>query len=279
MRRLWHEASRRLRGHRRTAAMIAAARLTVCLLLLLCGSLMQTRLLRGADFTGEPNLWDVFLPCCLLASVLAATPLRVQTAAMIGSDAGILDENDIGFLERSSRLWLWLRALHIRLLGGFSLILSAMPALVLLIAALAADPAGAGGAASAADGSASADACGGIGLAAAAGICGIYRAPVLLSEDAAYCGGEGYAAELPRDAPADLRNRDDAAAGAAVGAAAGNGCICAPDAADRRAAARKPGLAAHTAAAFRQIRRAGAARCAIMQQRYYIEYRRNAVCK
>lgn len=135
MRRLWHEASRRLRGHRRTAAMIAAARLTVCLLLLLCGSLMQTRLLRGADFTGEPNLWDVFLPCCLLASVLAATPLRVQTAAMIGSDAGILDENDIGFLERSSRLWLWLRALHIRLLGGLSLILSAMPALVLLIAA------------------------------------------------------------------------------------------------------------------------------------------------
>ncbi len=135
MRRLWHEASRRLRGNRRSAALIAAVRLSVLLMLLLCGSLAQRMLLRDADFTGTPNLWDAFLPGCLLLSLIAATPLRVQTVMQLGRITGLLDENDIGFLERSSRLWLWLRALHVRMLCGLCLILSAMPALVLLTAA------------------------------------------------------------------------------------------------------------------------------------------------
>ncbi|MBQ8920584.1 MAG: hypothetical protein IJ060_00265 [Oscillospiraceae bacterium] len=132
---LWHEAARRLRGHRRDASLIAAVRLSVLLLLLLCGRTAQVRLLPDADFTGAVNLWDLFLPCCLLFSLLAATPLRAQTIMQLGAITGLLDENDIGFLESSSRMWLWLRALHARLLGGFMLLLSAIPALAALVAA------------------------------------------------------------------------------------------------------------------------------------------------
>ena len=135
MTRLWHEASCRLRSHRRSASLTAAARLTVFLLYLLCGTLLQRLLLFETDFSGMPNLWDLFLPLCLAASVLFATPLRMQTVWELGGMSGLLDENDLGFLGSSSRFRLWLKAIRLRLFCGISLILSVMPALVLLIAA------------------------------------------------------------------------------------------------------------------------------------------------
>ncbi|MBR6106464.1 MAG: hypothetical protein IKQ39_00485 [Oscillospiraceae bacterium] len=135
MRRLWHEASQRLRGKRRSAAVLGAARLTVFLFCLFCGSIVQRLLLCADTFTAGPNRWDLFLLCVPAASLLFVTPLRMQTAWQLGLLSGLLDENDNGFLSGSSALWLWARAIIVRLLSGICLIVSAAPALVLLMAA------------------------------------------------------------------------------------------------------------------------------------------------
>lgn len=140
MRGLWHEAVRRLRMHRRAASVIGAARLITAILCLLSGVLIQNRLtalniLHANPFSGSPNLWDLFLPAALLTAMLAVTPLRMQTAWQLGRISGTMDENDLGFLACSSSLWLWSRALLVRLTAGCILILSALPALLLYAAA------------------------------------------------------------------------------------------------------------------------------------------------
>lgn len=135
MRRLWHEASQRLRGKRRSAAVLGAARLTVFLFCGICGSVIQRLLLPADTFGAGPNLWDLFLPAVLLASLLCVTPLRMQTAWQLGVLSGLLDENDNGFLSCSSSLWLWMRAIAVRLLSGICLTVSAAPALVLMMTA------------------------------------------------------------------------------------------------------------------------------------------------
>ena len=135
MKRVWHEATRRLRGKRRSAAGAAAAQLAVFLAGAVSGSIVQRLLLRTDSFRGAPNRWDLFLPCFLLGVLICVTPLRVQTAWHFGLLSGLLDENDHGFLADSSRLWLWWRAVRVRLLSGICLIVSAAPALMLIIAA------------------------------------------------------------------------------------------------------------------------------------------------
>lgn len=126
--------------HRRAASVIGAARLITAILCLLSGVLIQNRLtalpfLHIGKFGGAPNLWDIFLPCTLLTALLAVTPLWVQTSWQIGRISGTMDENDLGFLACSSSLWLWSRALLVRLAAACVLILSAFPALLLYAAA------------------------------------------------------------------------------------------------------------------------------------------------
>ena len=134
---VWHEASRRLRGHRGTAAMLAGCRITVCAVWLFSSSFLQKRLLASADFSGMPNLWDCFLPIVLTVGLLFLTPLRVQTVWQLGTLSGVLDENDNGFLASCSHLWLWTRAFCLRLLSGICLVVSTAPALLLALSAKA----------------------------------------------------------------------------------------------------------------------------------------------
>ena len=137
---LWHDAARRLRGQRRSAAVIGTAGYIAAFLCVLSGCMIQGLL--NADIlsvnkyaSGSPNLWDVFLISGMLTAVLALTPLRMQSAWAIGSMTGTLDRNDLGFLACSGSVWLWGRAIAVRLLSGTVLLLSAVPSLLLYVAA------------------------------------------------------------------------------------------------------------------------------------------------
>ncbi len=127
MKRLWHEAGRRLKPHRRSAAVIGAALTVVSMLCLLAGSVTQHILPRA--------LQSWHLAGALLTALLACAPLRMQCSWQIGRLTGTLDENDLGFLACSSSLWLWSRAALLRLAADLLLIVSALPAFLLYAAA------------------------------------------------------------------------------------------------------------------------------------------------
>lgn len=127
MKRLWHEAGRRLKPHRRSAAVIGAALTVVSMLCLLAGTVTQRIL--------SPALQGWHLAGALLTALLARTPLHLHCSWQIGRLTGTLDENDLGFLACSSSLWLWSRAVLLRLAADLLLIVSALPAFLLYAAA------------------------------------------------------------------------------------------------------------------------------------------------
>ncbi len=135
MNRLLHEAARRLKPYRRSAAVIGCARLLLTLICLLAAIWTQREFHRTGILLSnalyEPlNRSDLFLIGALLIALAACTPLRMQTAWQIGRLAGTLDENDLGFLAQSDSLWLWSRAIGTRLLMQLLIVLSAAPALL-----------------------------------------------------------------------------------------------------------------------------------------------------
>ena len=139
MSRVLHESARRLKSCRRSAAVLGAARYLLRIVTLLSAAAVQN-LLRGAGLlhdtdTALPNRGDLFLAAALLTALLICTPLRMQTDWQIGRLAGTLDENDLGFLGCSSSLWLWRRALLIRLLSRIWLLMTVLPMCLLLTAA------------------------------------------------------------------------------------------------------------------------------------------------
>lgn len=129
---VWRRAGSCLRVHKRSAGILAAAEL--CLLLMLTGTgyFLQQSLLHGnllGSLSSAPaGGWELWLGGCLLTAVLVLTPVRVQSAWMLGEMTGVLDENDIGFLQCSGNLWLWRRMLAARLLLTGRLLLSLLPA-------------------------------------------------------------------------------------------------------------------------------------------------------
>lgn len=137
--RLWHETRRRLRFRRGEAAMLGAAVTVTRLLCLICAYTVQTKIghFAAADAAFRPSLtvWDAFVPAALAVSLIALTPLRVQTAWQLGRISGTLDENDLGFLAQCRSIWLWKRALRVRLTVWLTGLCACMPALVLMVAA------------------------------------------------------------------------------------------------------------------------------------------------
>ena len=140
MNRLMHEAARRLKPYRRSAAVIGCARLITALFCLLAsiwlqGEMRRNGMIRQDAVYAPPNLYDIYLIGTLLTALAACAPLRMQTAWQIGRLAGTLDDNDLGFLAQSRSLWLWSRAAGVRLLMQLLLVLSAVPSLLLGAAA------------------------------------------------------------------------------------------------------------------------------------------------
>lgn len=140
MSRVLHESARRLKGCRRSAAVLGCARLLLHITCLLSAAILQkllqnSRILPGDNVSPMPNRGDLFLAVSLLAALLACTPLRMQSDWQIGRLAGTLDGNDLGFLAQSGSFWLWCRATGTRLLMQIVILLSALPALLLGAAA------------------------------------------------------------------------------------------------------------------------------------------------
>lgn len=138
--RLCHEARRRLKNGRRSAAVIGAARLITGVGGLLAAITLRKLLMQAGyvpvhSLTGALNADDLFLTATLLTALLAFTPLHVQTGWQLGRLSGTLDDNDLGFLAHSSSLWLWSKAIFVRFLMQLLIMISAAPALLLYIAA------------------------------------------------------------------------------------------------------------------------------------------------
>lgn len=136
--RLCHEARRRLKNGRRSAAVVGAERLITGIggllaAILLRKQLMQNGLIPQQSLTGALGADDLFLVGTLLTALLAFTPLHIQTAWQLGRLSGTLDDNDLGFLAHSKRLWLWGKAVLVRLMMKLLFLLSALPAMLLYI--------------------------------------------------------------------------------------------------------------------------------------------------
>ena len=129
MKRLRHEACRRLRPYRRSAAVLGAGRYLTAVLCLIAGQLT-------AHAVQEiPALRPWYLTGALLTAALALTPLQFQTDWQIGRLCGTLNENDLGFLACSSSLRLWGKAFLLRLMSAGLLAGSVLPACLLYAAA------------------------------------------------------------------------------------------------------------------------------------------------
>ena len=128
MKRLRHEACRRIRPYRRSAAVLGAGRYLTAVLCLIAGQLTSQAVRE------IPALRPWYLTGALLTAAAALTPLRFQTDWQIGRLCGTLNENDLGFLACSSSLWLWGKALLLRLMTAGMLIGSVLPGCLLYAA-------------------------------------------------------------------------------------------------------------------------------------------------
>jgi hypothetical protein len=140
MTRVMHEAARRLKPCRRSSAVLGCARLMLRLVSLLAAYSIQNILRRGGflqpDAMHAPlNAADLFCAAVCASAVLACTPLRMMTQWQAGRLAGTLDENDLGFLSQCGSLWLYGRAIVVRLLSETVILLSVLPAVLLAAAA------------------------------------------------------------------------------------------------------------------------------------------------
>lgn len=129
MKRLRHEAVRRLKPYRRSAAVIGAAQYLTAALCLLAGAVTEQAVRE------LPQAAPFYLPAALLTASAARTPLHIQSGWQLGRLTGTLNENDLCFLSCSSSLWLWGRALLLRLTADILLMLSLIPACLLYAAA------------------------------------------------------------------------------------------------------------------------------------------------
>ena len=127
----WQRAGSCLRANRRGVRILAAAELSLSTMLLLTGwilqRMMQDRHLLGSAGTGRICGWDLWLSGFLLAALLTLTPIRVQSAWILGEMTGVLDDNDTGFLRCSRNTSLWGKMLAARLLIAAGLLLSLLP--------------------------------------------------------------------------------------------------------------------------------------------------------
>ncbi len=124
---LWRRTQLLLREHRSEIMILGAARTAVALLCTAAGVFMQQIL------AAQTHL--LILPAAMLISLLAAAPMRTETVRHLSELTGVLNEDDLGFLNCSSKLWLWQRAALLRLICGILLFLACAPMLLLAFAA------------------------------------------------------------------------------------------------------------------------------------------------
>ncbi len=122
--RLWRCAGKRLGRHRGTLVLLGIGRLLTGLLGL-CMSLL----------IGSASDSNAAMLTAMLLMLLAAAPMRTETARQLCDLTCVLTEDDRGFLDQSSRLGLWKHAALLRLLLRGMLLLAFLPAILLAMTA------------------------------------------------------------------------------------------------------------------------------------------------
>ena len=129
-RRLWYAAQKRLSGDKLTQVLLGGGRLLTLLICVCMGLLVQ-----HAAADAKPWARDGATVLAMLLALLAAAPMRTETARQLAAMVGALNDDDRGFLDQSSRLWLWGRAALLRFLWGCCLIAAFLPFLLGIAAA------------------------------------------------------------------------------------------------------------------------------------------------
>ena len=134
----WQTACASLRGKHGDVLLIGGTRTLLswlCLIFCVWAELRLHRLLEMPVISGWLSAEDLFLISVLAAAALIQLPLRIQTDRQIGRLTASLDGCDLGFLRLSSNVWLWARAVPVRLLAGLLGLLAWLPSFLLLTAA------------------------------------------------------------------------------------------------------------------------------------------------
>ena len=133
----WKRAGRCLEGHAAETAVPVLAELFIAVIMLIAGGFLQHCLTEAGLLCGGGGigLTDLWLPGCLLAGMLAQTPLMVTRTRLLAELTGVLTEDDRGFLGCCTDWWLWLRLIRVRLRLAGMLLLSVLPSFLLLTAA------------------------------------------------------------------------------------------------------------------------------------------------
>lgn len=100
---LLRRTRRKISGQYGTLMLLGTCRLLVFLLCLLMSLLLQQVLPGFAAIAAAMTL-----------TLIAAAPMRTETAKQLSRIAGILTEEDLSFLQSCSRLWLWRRSALLR---------------------------------------------------------------------------------------------------------------------------------------------------------------------
>ena len=132
-------AKRCISGHAAETAVPVLCELAIGLAALIAGGLLQRcmtdcGLLDADALTGGLSLWDLWLPGCLLACIAAQTPMVLTRSRILAELCGVLDADDLGFLNCCTEPWLWGRLLVLRLLSALVLASAFVPAWLLLTA-------------------------------------------------------------------------------------------------------------------------------------------------
>ena len=132
-------AKRCIKGHAAETAVPVLCELIIGLAALIAGGLLQrcmtdSGLLNADALTGGLSLWDLWLPGCVLAGIVAQTPMTVTRSRILAELCGVLDADDLGFLRCCTEPWLWGRMLLLRLCSAVALAAACVPAWLLLTA-------------------------------------------------------------------------------------------------------------------------------------------------
>ncbi len=131
----FQRANHLLRPYARQTAVITTASFILSVWLALMGSLLEHITKDPFAYEQGMHYTDAFLVFSVAAGITIVAGFRNHTDRWLGEATGILTACDLGFLECSSRFWLWRRRTAVTLWAYTLLLLSCLPSLLLLMGA------------------------------------------------------------------------------------------------------------------------------------------------
>ena len=128
---IYTEANRLLKPHRRQGAALTAIWCIMLMLVIVGGAVLQNKLFSAYHANGAISPYDAILLPVVIGMAAVMIPLRNHTDRWLGTVTGVLTECDRGFLDCSSRIWLWYRRACVNIFANMMLLLSFVPTVLL----------------------------------------------------------------------------------------------------------------------------------------------------